>query len=112
MLKPAYFHIVFVKGAFAHDQQMCLGVCRSQSLLTEGQETAGSRNVDQSRHTVRDSTRLLLEDCGSCWEISRPHSLTLLKNKLFKSVTFFIYQYKLKCNICNSGPYECFPATI
>lgn len=65
----ADLYIVPVEGALAHDKQVSLGICRTDSLFTEGQEAGGVLQEDQSRYAVRHSIRFLPEQHGTGGEI-------------------------------------------
>ena len=74
-LYSIYLHIVPVESAFPEDQQVSLRVGRAESLLTEGHEGPGARQIEQRWHSVRHSVELLVEKHRPRWKIGRPHAL-------------------------------------
>lgn len=65
----ANLYIVPVEDTLAHDEQVSLGISRTESLLTEGQEAGGSLQEYQSRYAIRHSASFLLEQHGTGREI-------------------------------------------
>lgn len=83
----ADLYIVPVEGTLAHDEQVSMGISRTESLLTEGQEAGGALQEDQSWYAIRHSTHFPPKQhgtgreigLGSCGAMMGIHSV--LKNK-------------------------------
>lgn len=60
-MNVSHLNIVPVESPSPHDQQVSLGVRRTEPLFAEGQEGAASGQVKQRRYSVRHPIRFLAE---------------------------------------------------